>query len=61
MTGYAPVGSVCSPGKNCLMVQDKGFSSAYVIAHELGHTLVMTQYFHSNSCFRQLVDNDFKH
>ena len=34
--GLAELGTVCSPG-NCTLIQDNGLTSAFTIAHELGH------------------------
>ncbi|CAH0548960.1 unnamed protein product, partial [Brassicogethes aeneus] len=38
--GVAEVGSMCSE-KSCAIVLDKGLSTSYTIAHELGHVLSM--------------------
>lgn len=35
--GEARVGSMCHSG--CAIVRDKGLSSSFVIAHEIGHIL----------------------
>ena len=38
-SGYAPVDGVCDPGRSCSLNRDEGLSSAFIIAHELGHIL----------------------
>ncbi|XP_017769222.1 PREDICTED: A disintegrin and metalloproteinase with thrombospondin motifs 20 isoform X2 [Nicrophorus vespilloides] len=38
--GVAEVGSMCTDS-NCAIVRDKGLSTSYTIAHELGHVLSM--------------------
>ena len=38
-SGYAPVAGVCDPGRSCSLNRDEGLSSAFIIAHELGHIL----------------------
>ncbi|CAB4067357.1 ADAMTS3 [Lepeophtheirus salmonis] len=38
-SGYAPVGGVCDPSRSCSLNKDEGLSSAFIIAHELGHLL----------------------
>lgn len=37
LTGLAEVGTMCDPLKSCSIIEDNGISSAYTIAHELGH------------------------
>lgn len=37
--GVAGVGSMCNPSASCSIVRDKGLSTSYTIAHELGHVL----------------------
>ena len=39
--GYAPVGGMCQSAqrRSCSLNQEDGFSSAFVIAHEMGHVL----------------------
>lgn len=37
--GYAPVTGMCNPMRSCALVKDDGTSSAFVIAHEIGHML----------------------
>ncbi|KAF5275467.1 hypothetical protein FQR65_LT16661 [Abscondita terminalis] len=39
--GVAEVGSMCNPKTSCAIVRDKGLSTSYTIAHELGHVLSM--------------------
>ncbi|XP_071960015.1 A disintegrin and metalloproteinase with thrombospondin motifs 9-like [Antedon mediterranea] len=35
--GLAELGTVCDPERSCSIVEDNGLSSAFTIAHELGH------------------------
>ena len=37
--GYAPVSGVCDPERSCSLNRDEGLSSAFILAHELGHIL----------------------
>lgn len=37
--GVADLGSMCNPKAGCSIVRDKGLSTSYTIAHELGHVL----------------------
>ena len=38
-SGYAPVSGVCDPSRSCSLIREEGLSSAFIIAHELGHIL----------------------
>lgn len=35
--GLAELATMCNPSKSCALVEDSGISTAYTIAHELGH------------------------
>lgn len=35
--GYSLVGSACDPAASCIAVRDLGLTSAFTIAHEIGH------------------------
>ena len=37
LLGYAPITGLCVPMRNCALVKDDGFTSAFVAAHEIGH------------------------
>lgn len=39
--GYAPVTGMCHPMRSCSVNIDAGISSAFVVAHELGHVYVL--------------------
>lgn len=41
-SGYAPVSGVCDPSRSCSLIHEEGLSSAFIIAHELGHILGMS-------------------
>ena len=36
--GYAPVTGMCRPDRSCALIKEDGFSTAFVAAHEIGHT-----------------------
>ena len=36
-SGYAPVAGVCDPDRSCSLNRDEGLTSAFIIAHEVGH------------------------
>ncbi|KAK2720886.1 hypothetical protein QYM36_004690, partial [Artemia franciscana] len=38
-SGYAPVSGVCDIERSCSLNKDEGFTSAFIIAHEVGHVL----------------------
>ncbi|KAJ8302105.1 hypothetical protein KUTeg_021092 [Tegillarca granosa] len=38
--GLAELGTICDPYRSCSIVEDNGISSAYTIAHELGHVYI---------------------
>ncbi|XP_068213215.1 A disintegrin and metalloproteinase with thrombospondin motifs 3-like [Palaemon carinicauda] len=38
-SGYAPVSGVCQPSRSCTLNRDEGLTSAFIIAHEMGHVL----------------------
>merc|ERR1712226_536179 len=48
--GYAPVDSICSPDRAGVLIADRGYNCAYVIAHEIGHTLGMSHDKTDNAC-----------
>ncbi|XP_055329340.1 A disintegrin and metalloproteinase with thrombospondin motifs 18-like [Paramacrobiotus metropolitanus] len=41
VTGYAPVGGMCNPMYSCTINEGNHFGAAFVIAHEMGHSLTM--------------------
>ncbi|XP_026496779.2 A disintegrin and metalloproteinase with thrombospondin motifs 1-like [Vanessa tameamea] len=41
-SGFAPVGGVCTKMRSAAIDRDEGLTSAFVIAHELGHLLGLT-------------------
>lgn len=36
-SGYAPIGGVCNVSRSCSLNRDEGLTSAFIIAHEMGH------------------------
>lgn len=36
-SGLAELGTICDPLRSCSIIEDNGLSSAFTIAHELGH------------------------
>uniref|UniRef100_A0A8D8Q3J5 A disintegrin and metalloproteinase with thrombospondin motifs 9 n=1 Tax=Cacopsylla melanoneura TaxID=428564 RepID=A0A8D8Q3J5_9HEMI len=51
VNGLAGVGRMCDSRNSCALVRDNGLSSAFTIAHELGHVLNMP-HDESGSCFQ---------
>ena len=37
VSGLAELGTICDPLRSCSIIEDNGLSSAFTIAHELGH------------------------
>ena len=37
MSGLAELGTMCHASRSCALAEDSGLSTAYTIAHELGH------------------------
>ncbi|XP_067936394.1 A disintegrin and metalloproteinase with thrombospondin motifs 3-like [Watersipora subatra] len=40
--GYAPVTGMCRPDRSCALIKEDGFSTSFVAAHEIGHTIGMS-------------------
>lgn len=40
-SGYAPIGGACDPKRSCALNRDEGLTSAFIIAHEMAHMLVL--------------------
>lgn len=51
--GYAPITGLCLPMRNCALVKDDGFTSAFVIAHEVAHVFGLMHDGHGNTCYGQ--------
>lgn len=43
--GLAELGTLCDPSRSCSISEDNGLSTAFTIAHELGHLYVSFPYF----------------
>lgn len=52
-TGLAELGTICDPYRSCSISEDSGLSTAFTIAHELGHVYVSFLHFH-------LIPSDLK-
>jgi len=37
LSGYAPITGMCNPARSCAVIKDEGFTSAFIIAHEIAH------------------------
>ncbi|XP_064633097.1 A disintegrin and metalloproteinase with thrombospondin motifs 3-like [Lineus longissimus] len=48
--GYAPVTGMCNPLRSCSVNRDEGLTSAFVIAHEIGHVFGMMHDGQGNNC-----------
>ena len=48
--GYAPVEGMCTPDRAGVLVKDSGFNCAFVVSHEIGHTLGMHHDKTDNAC-----------
>lgn len=46
LIGLAELGTICDPYRSCSISEDSGLSTAFTIAHELGHVYVSFLYFH---------------
>jgi len=44
--GLAELGTICDPYRSCSISEDSGLSTAFTIAHELGHVYVSFLHFH---------------
>lgn len=57
--GLAPVAGMCNPTSSCTVNEGRHFESVYVVAHEIGHKLVLLlAYFKSipfMNCFKESI------
>ncbi|KAL3876085.1 hypothetical protein ACJMK2_033966 [Sinanodonta woodiana] len=49
--GYAPITGMCNPIRSCALVKDDGFTSAFAIAHEIGHVFGLHHDGQGNRCY----------
>ncbi|XP_068714564.1 A disintegrin and metalloproteinase with thrombospondin motifs 9-like isoform X3 [Montipora foliosa] len=54
--GLAELGTMCNPSKSCALAEDNGLSTAYTIAHELGHVFGLPHDGDNNRCTRSRGD-----
>lgn len=55
LIGLAELGTICDPYRSCSISEDSGLSTAFTIAHELGHVYVSFSYVHFIQSDRKLV------
>ncbi|KAK7486510.1 hypothetical protein BaRGS_00022176, partial [Batillaria attramentaria] len=48
--GLAELGTICDPLRSCSIIEDNGLSSAFTIAHELGHVFNLPHDDDDNQC-----------
>lgn len=48
--GYAPITGMCNPVRSCAVIKDEGFTSAFIIAHEIAHVIGVYHDGHGNDC-----------
>ncbi|XP_005110846.3 A disintegrin and metalloproteinase with thrombospondin motifs 3 [Aplysia californica] len=49
-SGYAPITGLCNPTRSCAAVRDEGFTTGFVIAHEMAHVFGLFHDGHGNHC-----------
>ncbi|XP_078343629.1 A disintegrin and metalloproteinase with thrombospondin motifs 9-like isoform X3 [Oculina patagonica] len=54
--GLAELGTMCHPSRSCALAEDSGLSTAYTIAHELGHVFSLPHDGDNNRCTRSRGD-----
>ncbi|KAL8558849.1 hypothetical protein ACOMHN_031778 [Nucella lapillus] len=48
--GYAPITGLCNPSRSCAAITDEGFTSGFIIAHEMAHVFGLFHDGHRNPC-----------
>lgn len=54
-SGYAPVNGMCYRMRSCTLNEEDGFASAFIVAHETGHTLGMEHDGVNNNCSNDVI------
>ncbi|CAG5119057.1 unnamed protein product, partial [Candidula unifasciata] len=49
-SGYAPITGLCNPTRSCAAVRDEGFTTGFIIAHEMAHVFGLFHDGHGNDC-----------
>ncbi|KAK3747376.1 hypothetical protein RRG08_035806 [Elysia crispata] len=49
-SGYAPITGLCIAGRSCAAVREEGFSTGFIIAHEMAHVFGLFHDGHGNNC-----------
>uniref|UniRef100_A0A0B7A7Y9 Peptidase M12B domain-containing protein n=1 Tax=Arion vulgaris TaxID=1028688 RepID=A0A0B7A7Y9_9EUPU len=49
-SGYAPITGLCNPVRSCAAVRDEGFTTGFIIAHEMAHVFGLFHDGHGNDC-----------
>ena len=44
VVGLAPLYKMCDPRHSCVVIEDRGLSSSFILAHEMGHRYVRYQH-----------------
>ncbi|GFO12445.1 A disintegrin and metalloproteinase with thrombospondin motifs 3, partial [Plakobranchus ocellatus] len=56
-SGYAPITGLCNPVRSCAVVKEEGFSTGFIIAHEMAHVFGLFHDGHGNNCYGRAYQN----
>ncbi|GFR60351.1 A disintegrin and metalloproteinase with thrombospondin motifs 3 [Elysia marginata] len=56
-SGYAPITGLCNPVRSCAAVREEGFSTGFIIAHEMAHVFGLFHDGHGNNCHGRQYKN----